>query len=71
MQVRVKAWKEVLNPSTGLVYDDEGLEALDAIRYGKVYEVEEMSEHMSEVLVKEFEADNPEYAFCRMVVEFL
>lgn len=59
----IKAWQDVINPATGRVHDDAGLRALNAILYGPVREVEEVTEAVAEDMKSEFVKLHPDFKY--------
>lgn len=47
MKACVKAWQAVINPATGKVHDEVGLRALDALLYGPVREVDDVTDEIA------------------------
>ena len=63
MKACIKAWQAVINPATGRVHDEAGLRALDAICYGPVREVEEVTDKIAEDMKAEFEKLHPGFRY--------
>lgn len=63
MKVCIKAWQDVINPATGKVHDEEGLRALNAVLYGPVREVEDVTEEVVEDMKAEFEELYPAFRY--------
>lgn len=62
-KVCIVARQEILDFQTKKAHDDQGLFALDGIRYGKVHEVDltENDRELMRRLIDEFEKDNPDF----------
>ena len=63
MKACVKAWQEVINPQTRAIYDEIGLKALDALRYGPVREIEVITEKNRKEMIAEFEKKHPDFRY--------
>lgn len=63
MKACVKAWQAVINPATGKVYDESELRTLDAILYGPVKEVDEVTDEVAEDMRTEFESLHPDFRY--------
>ena len=63
--VCIKAWQEVINPETGKPYDFAGLKALDAVMYGPIHEVNQITSDLEKELLDEFKSLNPNFRFDR------
>lgn len=61
MKVYVKAWQNVINPSTQEVYDEFGLKVLDSLRYGPIRVVEKITPEIREEMVEEFRKMYPDF----------
>lgn len=68
MKACVKAWQAVINPATGKVHDEVGLRALDAILYGPVREVDEVTDEIAEEMVTEFEKLHPDFRYDQLEI---
>ena len=69
MKACVKAWQAVINPDTGKVHDETGLRALDAILYGPVREVDEVSDEVAEDMVTEFKKLHPDFRYDQLEIQ--
>ena len=65
IKVYIRAWQEAINPATGKTHDEVGLKALDAIMYGPVHEVVEITSNLEKELLDEFKALYPNFRFDR------
>ena len=63
MKVCVKAWQNVINPSTGKIHDDLGLKTLDALLYGPVRNVERITPKIRDEMIEEFHRKNPKFRY--------
>lgn len=63
MKVCVKAWQKVIDLATGKVHDEVGLRALDAILFGPVREVKELTDDVAKEMVAEFEKLHPYFRY--------
>ena len=63
MKACIKAWQDVINPRTGKVYDEAELLIFDAILYGPVREVKEVTDDVAEGMVDEFEKLHPDFRY--------
>ena len=68
MKACIKAWQAVINPATGMVHDEAGLRALDALFYGPVREIEEVTEEVAEDMKAEFEKQYPDFRYDRLEI---
>ena len=68
MKACVKAWQAVVNPTTGKVHDEVGLRALDAILYGPVREVDEVTDEIAEEMVTEFEKLHTDFRYDQLEI---
>ena len=65
IKVCIKVWQEVINPATGKIHDEAGLKALDAIMYGPVHVVDEITSNFEKELLDEFRVLHPDFRFDR------
>ena len=65
IKVCIRVWQEVINPATGKIHDEAGLKALDAIMYGPVHVVDEITSNLEKELLDEFKALHPDFRFDR------
>ena len=63
MKACVKAWQDVINPATGRIHDEAGLRALDAILYGPVREIKELTDEVAEEMAAEFEKLHADFRY--------
>lgn len=63
MRVCIKVWRNTFDYINKKYYDDEGLLALDALRYGPVYEVESIYPSLEDELLGEFKDVNPDFKY--------
>ena len=63
MKACIKAWQNVINPTTGRVHDEEGLQALDAILYGPVREVKVVTDEVFVEMEAEFKNLHPDFCY--------
>ena len=63
MKACVKAWQAVINPAIGKVHDEVGFRALDALFYGPVREVDDVTDEIAEEMVTEFERLHPDFRY--------
>ncbi len=63
MRVHIVVWQNVINPETGKVHNEEGLRALDAIRYGKIYETEDLNPDFEKKIKEDFENINLDFFY--------
>lgn len=68
MKACVKAWQAVINPATGKVHDEAGLRALDAILYGPVREVAELTDEVADEMVEEFKYLHPDFRYDQLEI---
>lgn len=68
MKACVKAWQAVINPATGKVHDEAGLRALDAILYGSVREVDELTDEVADEMVEEFKYLYPDFRYDQLEI---
>ncbi len=63
MKACVKAWQDIINTTTGKVWDEAGLRALSAILYGPVREVDKMTDEIVDDMTTEFEKLYPNFRY--------
>ena len=68
MKACVKAWENVIDPKTGNVHDEAGLRIYDAIFYGPVREVDELTDEIAEEMVTEFEKLHPDFRYDQLEI---
>ena len=68
MKACIKAWQNVINPTTGRVHDEEGLQALDAILYGPVREVKDVTYEVFVDMEAEFKNLHPDFCYDNLKV---
>ena len=54
MKICIKAWDNLINPVTDMVYDDEGLFLFDAIKYSEVKEVDVITPEIVDKMIEDF-----------------
>lgn len=64
----VKAWENVIDPKTGKVHDEAGLRIYDAILYGTVREVEELTDEVADEMVEEFKYLHPDFRYDQLEI---
>lgn len=69
IKVCIKVWQEVINPATGKIHDEAGLKALDAIKYGPIHVVDEITSNLEKELLDEFKARHPDFRFDRYEIQ--
>ena len=68
MKAYIRAWKDVINPVTGQVHNEARLRTLDAILYGPVREVKELTDDVAEEMVEEFKKLYPDFRYDHLEV---
>ena len=63
MKVYIKAWQNVIDPSTGKVHNELGLKALDALLYGPVRNVEKVTPEIYNEMIEEFQKKYPDFRY--------
>ena len=69
IKVCIKVWQEIIDPTTGKIHDEKGLNALDAIMYGPVHEVDEITSDLEKKLLDEFKEIHPNFRFDRYEIQ--
>ena len=69
IKVCIRVWQEIIDPTTGKIHDEKGLNALDAIMYGPVHEVDEITSDLEKKLLDEFKELHPNFRFDRYEIQ--
>lgn len=68
MRANVKAWQDIYNEK-GLITDVESLRALNAILFGPVWEIKELTTDVADKMVDEFEKLYPDFRYDHLEIQ--
>ena len=68
MRANVKAWQDIYNEK-GLITDVESLRALNAILFGPVREIKDLTTDVADKMVEEFEKLYPDFRYDHLEIQ--